>query len=112
MSPKVNCIKTNFDVAIEPKNKIMGIGIIVRGWQGEILVALQEQRKGNYGLNLAESLALRRAMVLCQELGFKRATLEGDAGVIIKAVQTPKDIWKWNGQVIEDIKQMLKHAKN
>lgn len=46
-----------------------------------------EQKKENYGLSLAESLAMRRTVELCQDLGFQRVTLEGDAEVIINAVQ-------------------------
>ncbi|XP_041003934.1 uncharacterized protein LOC121249293 [Juglans microcarpa x Juglans regia] len=46
--PEKDCCKANFDATIDCKNQTMGIGVIVRDGNGEILTALHEQRHGLY----------------------------------------------------------------
>lgn len=47
-------------------------------------------------------------MELCLELGFQRAQLEGDAQVLINAINGEEDFWTWYGELVDDARRVLK----
>lgn len=69
-APEASFIKTNWDAALDEENKKMGIGIIIRDREGEILVTLSAHKKFQSKPMLAKCLALWKAMQLCRELDF------------------------------------------
>lgn len=84
--PDTNVVKVNWNVALDPKSKIMGLGIIIRDDEGEILVSVCANRRHVTQSALAKCYALWRAIEVCNDLAFQNVILEGDALVIIKVV--------------------------
>lgn len=49
-------------------------------------------------------------MVICKELAFTKVILEGDAQVIINAINCEHEDMSWYGYLVEDFKEMLSHT--
>ncbi|XP_041017867.1 uncharacterized protein LOC121260078 [Juglans microcarpa x Juglans regia] len=111
-TPSEGYIKANWDAALHEDVKEMGIGVIVWDCEGEVLVSLLAKRSFNSKPVLAECLALYRAMVLCHELSLCNVIFEGDAQSVVKAVKSKEENWLWFGQVVDDIKELLKRRQD
>lgn len=48
-------------------------------------------------------------MKFCIELGFERVNFESDAQVLINAIKGEEVCWAWYGNLIEDVRQILKN---
>ncbi|KAF5446930.1 hypothetical protein F2P56_032524, partial [Juglans regia] len=88
----------------------MGVRIVVRDNNGDVLDSLCAPRNYVTSPILAECNALWKAMEMCIELGFREVIFEGDAkAVLIEAVKSEDDDDdSWRGQIIEDIKQIIR----
>ncbi|KAF5477203.1 hypothetical protein F2P56_003868 [Juglans regia] len=100
--PGEEMVKVNWDTSFDSSNLKMGAGIVLRDGESEVLVALCMSKMNVNHLILAEFHALWRAVELCIELNMKNIVFEGDALVVIKAVNSKKEVWVWYGQPIED----------
>ncbi|XP_042960130.1 uncharacterized protein LOC122295108 [Carya illinoinensis] len=85
----------------------MGIGIVVRDYSGEVHVVLASPKQATKSANAAESWAMLRAVLLRRELGLRQVQLEGDAKMVVDAVNSNTQNTSWDGQVIEDIKSVM-----
>ncbi|XP_042974899.1 uncharacterized protein LOC122306539 [Carya illinoinensis] len=110
--PAPNSVKANWDAALKEKEGKMGMGVIIRDEEGEVLASLCGSRKWVSKPDTAEMQALWRALKLCAELNFVNVVFEGDAFGIVKAVNGREENWEWNGQIIEDIREILKNRPN
>ncbi|KAG6667141.1 hypothetical protein CIPAW_01G080900 [Carya illinoinensis] len=73
-APVGECIKVNWDAGMSKKYGRVGIGVVVRDGKGEMLVSLCCSKEGCC------------SPVLCAELNFENVIFEGDALVVVKAV--------------------------
>ncbi|XP_042969115.1 uncharacterized protein LOC122301804 [Carya illinoinensis] len=105
--PDVLVCKFNWDAAIDATKKRVGVGIIVRDSDGEILACLC--LSVNYLLKpaCAEAYALRRAMFFCLELGCTDAVFEGDSLMVVKAANGEDEMSTDYSVIIEDTRKML-----
>ncbi|XP_042950559.1 uncharacterized protein LOC122282640 [Carya illinoinensis] len=106
--PRMDYMKVNVDAAMDRKMGRMGIGIVVRDCNGEVHVVLASPNQITRSAYVAESWAMLRAIQLCRELGFRQVQLEGDAKLVVDAINSNTQDSSWDGQVIEDIKSVLK----
>ncbi|XP_035540209.1 uncharacterized protein LOC118344201 [Juglans regia] len=106
--PEGNTLKANFDAALDINNQRMRIGIIVRDNNGNVLASMTSQRRYIVSPFLAECNAMWRAMELCKKLGFQEVSFEGDARSVIEAVVDEEVDESGRGQVVEDLKKMLR----
>ncbi|XP_040994257.1 uncharacterized protein LOC121240790 [Juglans microcarpa x Juglans regia] len=100
-------LKVNFDAAFDKMKEMMGMRIVIRDCEGDLLASLLVSNECVNSVFLAESNALLRAMELCQDLAFTLVEFEGDAKAVVDVVKSNVDENSWLGQVIEDIKQMM-----
>ncbi|XP_042984282.1 uncharacterized protein LOC122313374 [Carya illinoinensis] len=107
-APREGVVKVNWDAAYELKNKKMGLGVVIRDGEGEVLVSLCKPSSYSVSAAVAEAEALWRAMLLCIELNFGEVVFEGDALGIIQVACSTEEIWEWYGQRLEDIRGLLK----
>lgn len=84
------------------------MGIVIRDADGEILASVCSVRRNVDQPSLAESLALWRALEICNELAFSKVIMEGDAAVVINGVNKVAEDHSWMGHIIEDIKSFLR----
>lgn len=83
--------------------------MVARDDKGEVLVSLCSSKEGHYSPVATEILALWRAMRLCADLHMENVIFEGDALMVVKAVNSEMESWEWFGQMVEDVKGVLKN---
>ncbi|XP_042972996.1 uncharacterized protein LOC122304797 [Carya illinoinensis] len=108
--PSPGYLKVNVNAAVDSKRGKVGIGVVVRDFRGEVHVVVAVPRQVTKSASAAESLAMLHATLLCSELGIKQVPLEGDAKVVVEAINSSSYNSSWDGQVIEDIKAVV-HAQ-
>ncbi|XP_042962682.1 uncharacterized protein LOC122296954 [Carya illinoinensis] len=108
-APAKDQVKVNWDAALKIKEGRMGIGVVIRDENGDVMVSLCSQRRNVRDPLVAELQALRQAMKLCADLNITDVIFEGDALKVVKAVNNPESSWEWHGQVVEDIKKVLRN---
>ncbi|KAF5468871.1 hypothetical protein F2P56_012982 [Juglans regia] len=101
-------IKANWDGAVDKEGKKVGLGVVIRNEEGEIMAAVGEQKSFISDPAIAEVYALRKAMELCRDLNFGRVIFEGDVQVIVNVVNEEEEDLSSYGCVIEDAKKLLK----
>ena len=82
----------------------MSAGLVIRNHLGQCLLAATEPLKGFTPPELAEALALRRAMVLAREHGFGKAIFASDCLSLIQRVNSKIQDRSLVGNVVADIK--------
>lgn len=75
----------------------------MRGSEGGFQASLIAPKTHILFVAQAETAALHIAMVFCMELGLNQVILEGDAKVVIDAVNAKSEDNSWFGQEIEDL---------
>lgn len=83
--------KTNWDAAVDFNNQKIGIGIIVRDSNGEILACVSTSKSFSSQPILAECLALWQTIEFCDKLGLLTIQLEGDVQAIVNAVKVEEE---------------------
>ncbi|XP_042956923.1 uncharacterized protein LOC122292545 [Carya illinoinensis] len=91
--PDAQWVKANWDASISAAMKKVGMGMVIWDEEGEIMAYLCTAVDCLQDPTIGEALALRRAMLLCEELGFLKVILEGDSQVIVKAINRKEDLY-------------------
>ncbi|XP_042939496.1 uncharacterized protein LOC122274526 [Carya illinoinensis] len=81
--PRVGWVKVNWDASLNPELKRMGMRIMVRDENGELLLYLCNSIVGIFTPAAAEIQVLWRALQLCADLQWLNVIFEGDALGII-----------------------------
>ncbi|XP_035538485.1 uncharacterized protein LOC118343802 [Juglans regia] len=110
--PEGRSFKANFDAAFNMAEQIMGLGVVIRDCNGEVMAVKCANRKCRSSPFIAECSAMWEAMELCKELDFWDVWLEGDAKDVIDAVNRDEEDESRYGHVVEDLKQSLKQSKS
>jgi ribonuclease HI len=76
--PQPGTVLINSDDAIFEASGSMGAGVVVHNHHGTCLVACRQHLHGSPPPELAEALALRRAVELARDEGFDQAIFESD----------------------------------
>ena len=75
----VGWVKVNWDIAVEKKSGRIGVGVVVRDDQGEVVAARCLTRMGTLEATAGEAIASYYAVCLCREIGAHNIMLERDA---------------------------------
>lgn len=108
--PKENHVKVNCDAALNDSRQTTGLGGLFQNSDGEILVSFSSNIDSTIQSALAETLALRKAMLLCWELQFHKALFEGDCLKVITDASSSKTVGDELYPIIHDIRTMLQHS--
>jgi ribonuclease HI len=79
----------------------------VRDDCGRVLVALSQTVLDYFTASLAEARAALLAVQICKEVGFNRVLFEGDAKLVISAINSTEPDWSNVGVIIANIKEEL-----
>ncbi|XP_042979954.1 uncharacterized protein LOC122310138 [Carya illinoinensis] len=107
-----NEVIANWDATLDTKNRTMGMRIVIRDANGEVLASVCSKRPNVVHPTLAECLALWKAIEVCKDLAFSKVILEGDAEAVIKKVNNVEEDLSWMGHIIEDVKIVVKGRKD
>jgi ribonuclease HI len=85
----------------------MGIGVVVRDHQGEIMAALRRRVTCSPEPVQAESVGALAAAEFSRDLGLQDLILEGDSISVVNALRSSSPNWSPYGQIIEDARGVL-----
>jgi ribonuclease HI len=100
-------VKVNWDVAVDNVRGKVGIGVIIRDHERDIIAMLCANKRYVTDPLLAEALAVWQASDLVKQLDLRRVTLEGDALSIVQAMEKKGDCRSEFGQVLNDAKETM-----
>ena len=81
--PPQPLFKINFDGVVFNKNKKTGVGIVIWNCLGQVMASMTEKCNLPTLVDEVEAMAMGRAVVFAQELGFSSIILEGDSEKIM-----------------------------
>lgn len=105
--PRESYVKANWDASLNQKERKMGLGVIIRDEEGEVLVVVEGQQSNVDQPAVAESYALWKAMEVCRDLNMERVIFEGDAQLIVKAVNDLEEDRSVFGSIVEASKVLI-----
>ena len=101
-------VLVNSDAAIFFSSNGMGFGIVIRDHTGSCLAACGEHVKGVTSLEMAEALALRRAVSFVVAEGFSHLIVATDCLSVIQRVLSSEVDRSALGAVTEDVKRLAR----
>jgi ribonuclease HI len=108
--PPVGSIKVNWDAAVDKEGNRIGLGIVVRDHNGQVVAMQCSTRQFICDPATAEALAAWTAVSLCGSLGLQSVVLEGDACEVVQYLRTDGICRGTYGQIINDAKFLLSHV--
>ncbi|XP_068336591.1 uncharacterized protein [Pyrus communis] len=106
--PAAGRMKVNFDGAWDKRHDQGGIGVVVREANGNFVVAMARHVEGIKSPTLAECMAARAAAAFAQRWVGAQVELEGDALLMVVALQwdSVANMGQF-GQVLDDTHQLM-----
>ncbi|XP_059429159.1 uncharacterized protein LOC132162969 [Corylus avellana] len=105
--PPFGAVKFNWDAAVDKEGQKMGIGIIPRDHNGDIVAALVVMRMFITDPTTAEALAAWKLADLCVRMELDNVILEGDSMEVVQALRKEECTWGYYGTLINDAKLLL-----
>jgi ribonuclease HI len=99
-----------WDAAVDKSNGRMGLKVVVRDHSGKLCASKSLTRRGFLEPAPAEATAVLVAVHMCCELGLQQVWLEGDAKVVVDAVNAREPVWTRWGHLVEDISLTLQNV--
>ena len=100
------CYKLNFDAALLDGFNQVGLGVVCKDSEGNVLAALSQKVGPVQSVKMAEALAERRAVVFARELSFFEVHVKGDCFHIIQALQASDRCYTLYGHIIDETKRL------
>ncbi|KAK2640685.1 hypothetical protein Ddye_028480 [Dipteronia dyeriana] len=100
-------VKMNTDAAIDNVGRKVGIGIILRDCDGNVLAVCSQKIMAGFSLQVAEAVALLKGLVLARDIGIWPGEVEMDAQSVVKLLSSSNVRCSEVGLVITDIKLQL-----
>ncbi|KAK7832828.1 hypothetical protein CFP56_026182 [Quercus suber] len=94
----------HFDGAVFSNENKASLGVIIRDSSSLALASCSEILSKAYTSNEVEAIAVAKALSFAKDLGFKKAVLEGDSLVVIKALLDEDGSLAPYGLLVEDAK--------
>ncbi|XP_041017886.1 uncharacterized protein LOC121260102 [Juglans microcarpa x Juglans regia] len=87
-APPRGQLKLNWDVALNKNNCKVGVGAVIRDWEGTIKATMRMKHDLYPEPLLAKAYALPQASIFCKSLGWKEFILEGDSLQVVNYLKT------------------------
>jgi ribonuclease HI len=104
--PPEGTVTVNVDAAIFASSRRMGMGVVIRDHNGTCLAACSEQREEVVTPEIAEALAMRRAITFARDEGFSNIIVSSDCLSVVQRVIAGEEDRSLCGPVIHDIRRM------
>ncbi|XP_042978388.1 uncharacterized protein LOC122309093 [Carya illinoinensis] len=106
-TPPEGIYKLNWDAAINQSLGLMGIGPILRNYNGQVLGTIRARRNINLSPFIAEAYAMMMDVLFYKEASFHSVIFEGDSLQVVERMQKTVIDWSQGGFIIKDTKQVL-----
>lgn len=111
LSPTERRWKLNFDGAIHMNDGKWGIGVVIRGEEGEFKAAVASGQQGAIDVIVGEALALRPGLLMAVALGFLDIEVETDSMLLVNAINLDKLLRSYLGLIYKEIHELSQVAK-
>ncbi|KAK3213054.1 hypothetical protein Dsin_017760 [Dipteronia sinensis] len=88
MMPLVGVFKINTDAPLNNRDKVSGIGMVIRDCNGHVMASMCHNIRVCFQPHIAEAMAILRGLHLAIETGLVPASLESDALSVVKAIDS------------------------
>jgi ribonuclease HI len=110
--PPKGSVYINTDAAIFSTSRQMGVGVVIRNHLGECLAACSELIYEVTAPELAEALAVRRAVSLAGDEGFGKLQVVSDCLSVIQRINSTMVDRSSVGVIIQDIKSLASNFES
>lgn len=100
-------VKLNLDEALDKRACKMGVGVVIRGSEGQILATLRMQHHLYPDHFLAEALATLQASLFYKSIGYSNVLMEADSLQVVNGLNSTSDSITYAGQFIVDTRYNL-----
>ncbi|KAL2927599.1 hypothetical protein RDABS01_019930 [Bienertia sinuspersici] len=107
--PSDNEIKINFDASINLEWGRVGVGVVAKDAQGEVMYAVSRTISQPWEAKLGEATAALMAVEAACEQGWRKVVIEGDAQTIIRSLNLET---MRGGHVQLMVEDILNHCQN
>jgi hypothetical protein len=102
--PPAGEVLVNVDAALFPGQQRMAMGAVFTDHAGECVLVISEPLRGFTSPEMAEALALQRAVIVAGERGYDKVIFASDCLSLIQRILSPKPDRSLVGAVVADIK--------
>ncbi|KAL0336372.1 UNVERIFIED_CONTAM: hypothetical protein Sradi_4849100 [Sesamum radiatum] len=106
-APAPDLIKLNFEGATFAQGRKMGVGVVARDANGDCLAWLSWRVARPGDGEMAEAWAVREAVQLAVQKGWKMVVFEGDCANLITKLSTPGRDLSFIGPIVADIHSLI-----
>ena len=111
-APIAENVKTKFDGAVFGESNEASIGVVIRNFEGKVMVALSEKIKKLASVEILELLVARRAISFTLDTGFNNSIFEGDSDMVVISLQGRGMENSQGGHIIKDIQSFVNSLRN
>jgi ribonuclease HI len=104
--PPDGTVLINVDAAIFSSTRQMGMGVVIRDHNGMCLAAYSERAEEVVAPEVAEALAIRRAIIFAKDEGFSKIIVSSDCLSVLNRVTSGHNDRSLCGPVIHDIRSL------
>ena len=99
-----NFYKVNTNGGTNKARQCPGIRVVIRDYRGQLMAALSSMIPNLFEVEVVEALALRREIILADEIGIRRIILESDAEKVVRAFKSDHEDLSDLSLIIDDCK--------
>ena len=104
--PMVGTYKANLDVALFDGLDHVGIGVVFRDHSSHVIISLSQKVGLTWTMEMAEVLAVRRALKFARELCLLDIVLEGNCLRVIQALNSLEHCNTLFGHIVNESKRL------
>ena len=105
--PEHDYFKVNFDAAVFKSLNLVGIGVVIRDWRGDVVAALSMPTALASTVVDLEALACRHAMLFAAEKDLQNVIFERDSISIINAIVQDNSVLTSHGDIVDNIRFLV-----
>ncbi|VFQ65841.1 unnamed protein product [Cuscuta campestris] len=102
----VNYLKVNVDASSGLVDRYVGLGFIVRDYEGRFVAAKSIKCRGSFGPREAEAIAVKEALSWIKSKGWKQVLVETDCKEVVDSLNSTIMDWSYFNSIIEDCKRL------
>ena len=105
--PNKDCYKVNYDGAIFEQQGKVGLGVVIRNSNGEVMASMSQLVQLPTTVSQVEAMATRKATEFALEIGFDKIILEGNSEIVYKDLMNNGSSLALHGHLIQDVKVLV-----
>jgi hypothetical protein len=105
--PPIDWIKMNWDAALDKAKKVLGVGLIAQDFRGIVRACMCTYILYTSDLAMAEAFVARTKVELSKAMGFPKLRLEGDAKMVVEALNSDGLQPTCFGSIVDDENKII-----